>query len=94
MNTRDAFHEIVAGWMMDGFEALEERIERTAEYTKANGPLQPDEQATVKMMIETLVAKGIHRGDFEPFIAAGRDDEDEGDEDLYDDPGISDRERI
>src|SRR5258708_7919053 len=49
---RDGFREIVSGWtLISGMEDLTERIERASEWTKANGPLQPDEEATVKMMI-------------------------------------------
>jgi hypothetical protein len=67
---RDGFREIVTGWMLvDDFDALTDRIERAAEWTKENGPLRPDEAATVRMMIETQVAKGIRRGDFEPYIS-------------------------
>lgn len=66
---RDGFHEIVSGWMtVFSFGDLSERIERAAEWTKANGPLQADEQATITLMIETQVARGVARGDFEPFI--------------------------
>jgi hypothetical protein len=55
---RDGFREIVTGWMLvDDFDDLTDRIERAAEWTKENGPLAPDEEATVKMMIETQVAK-------------------------------------
>lgn len=72
---RDGFHDIVSGWMLiDDVEALGEYIERAAEWTKANGPLELDEHATVKMMIETQVAKGIRRGDFEPYIHGDWDD--------------------
>lgn len=94
MNKRDGFREIADGWIYDGFELLNERIERLAGWSKANAPLLPDEEATVKVMIDSLVAKSIHRGDFEPFIHGDDHDHDEADEDLYDDPGISDRERI
>jgi hypothetical protein len=72
VDLRDGFREIVAGWMLvDDFDDLTDRIERSAEWAKANGPLLPDEVATVKMMIETQVAKAIRRGDFEPYIGAG-----------------------
>jgi hypothetical protein len=46
-------------------------IERAAKWTGDNGPLRPDEAATVKLMIETQIAKGIRRGDFEPYIGGG-----------------------
>lgn len=64
---RDGFREIVGGWMIiDDFDDLTERIERAVEWTAINGPLQPDEEATVRMMIESQIARGI--GDFEPYI--------------------------
>ena len=67
---RDGFREIVSGWMLiDDFDDLTDRIERSAEWAKANGPLEEDEQATVTMMVESQIARGIRRGDFEPFIA-------------------------
>jgi hypothetical protein len=62
---RDGFSDIAAGWMMiDDFDDLTERIERLAEWTKANGPLRPVEAATVKFMIESQIARGIRRGHF------------------------------
>lgn len=73
VDLREGFREIISGWMLiDDVEVLGERIEQAAEWTKANGPLLPDEQATVRLMIKTQIAKGIRRGDFEPYI--GRDD--------------------
>lgn len=69
---RPEFHEIVSGWtLIDGMDDITDRIERACEWAEANGPLQPDEEATVKLMIETQVARGIARGDFEPFISGG-----------------------
>ena len=54
---RDGFREIVSGWtLISGMEDLTERIEQAAEWTKANGPLEADEEATVKLMIETVVS--------------------------------------
>lgn len=54
--------------LIDDLDHLTDRIERSAEWAKANGPLLPDEQATAKLMIETQIAKSIRRGDFEPYI--------------------------
>ena len=72
---RDEFRDIVSGWMLtDDVEGVGEFIERAAEWTKANGPLLPDEVATVRMMIQCQVARGIRRGDMEPFIPADTDD--------------------
>lgn len=66
MNLREGFRDIVDGWMLiDDFADLTDRIERAAEWTKANGPLQPDESATIKFMIECQIARGIERGDFD-----------------------------
>jgi hypothetical protein len=73
---RDGFREIVSGWtLIDDFDDLTDRIERAAEWTKANSPLQTDEEATVKLMIEAQIARGIRRGDFEPYIPSDTDPE-------------------
>ena len=56
---RDGFHAIINGWALhDGIVDLTERIEAAAEWTKANGPLQPNEEATIKLMIEAQIARG------------------------------------
>lgn len=55
---RDGFRAISSGWTLySGTADLTERIEALAEWTKANEPLQPDEEATVKMMIEAQIAR-------------------------------------
>ncbi len=66
---RDGFREISSGWMLiDGFDDLTDRIERLAEWTKANGPLEDDEAATVKLMIECQIARGLDEfGPDDPF---------------------------
>ncbi len=57
---RPGFHEIVSGWTpIDGFDHLTECIERAARWTEANGPLEPDEEATIKLMIECQIARGL-----------------------------------
>lgn len=57
---RQGFKDIVGGWMLiDCFDDLTDRIERAAEWTKENGPLQPLEEATVKMMIEAQCVRGF-----------------------------------
>jgi hypothetical protein len=57
---RDGFIEIVGGWtLVDGLDDLTDRIERTAEWTMTNGPLQPDEEATLRTMICSQIARGI-----------------------------------
>lgn len=68
---REGFREIVSGWtLIDDFDDLSDRIERSAKWADANGPLEPDELATVELLIQTQVCRGIARGDFEPFIPA------------------------
>lgn len=62
---RAGFHEISSGWMLiDDFDDLTDRIERLAVWTAANEPLQPDEWATIELMIKSQIARGIERGDF------------------------------
>jgi hypothetical protein len=64
MAMRDGFHNIVAGWtLISGIEDLTDRIEHAAEWTKENGPLEPDEKATINMMIRAQFARGM-----EPLI--------------------------
>lgn len=71
---RDQFREIVSGWMLiDDFDDLTDRIERAAKWTEVNGPLELDEQNTIRLMIQSQIARGIRRGDFEPFIPADTD---------------------
>lgn len=68
---RNEFAEIVSGWMLvDDFDDLTDRIERSARWAEVNGPLLVDEQATVRLMIQSQIACGIRRGDFEPCIPA------------------------
>lgn len=72
---RPGFHEIVSGWMLiDDDDDLADRIERSAQWAKRNGPLNGDEESTIRLMIQCQVARGIRRGDFEPFIPADIDD--------------------
>jgi wyosine [tRNA(Phe)-imidazoG37] synthetase (radical SAM superfamily) len=76
---RPEFSEIVAGWMLiDDFNDLTDRLERLAELIESIGgidKLSIDEHATVRIMIESQIARGVARGDFEPFISG--DDENE-----------------
>jgi hypothetical protein len=59
---RSEFDEITSGWtLIDGMDDLTERIERAAEWTKVNGPLEPDEQARITLMIESQIARGWER---------------------------------
>lgn len=58
---RDGFHLISAGWMLvDDLDDLTDRIERLAEWTKANAPLETDEELTVKLMFESQIAREFH----------------------------------
>ncbi len=69
---RQEFQDIVSGWTLySGTADLTERIEAAAEWTKANGPLQPDEEATIKLMIEAQIARGGwsgEEGEYEPVF--------------------------
>lgn len=56
---RNEFHAIVSGWTLhSGIDDLTERIEEAAQWAKENGPLQPDEEKTIKMMIEAQISRG------------------------------------
>ena len=60
---RLGFAEIVAGWtLVRDLDALTDRIERAAEWTRDNGPLLPAEENTIKMMIEVQIANGLEGG--------------------------------
>lgn len=55
---RDGFREIVSGWtLISGTDDLTDRIERSAKWTEINGPLEADEEATIKLMIEAQIAR-------------------------------------
>ncbi|HZP61591.1 MAG TPA: hypothetical protein VFB27_14800 [Opitutaceae bacterium] len=69
---RDGFLAIVRGWsFIDDVDALGDRIDQVGEWMKENGPLTPDEELTLQLMIRTQIAQGIKRGDFEPFLGPG-----------------------
>lgn len=56
---RDGFRAITSGWMLiDDFDDLTDRIERAAEWTRANGSLLADEEATIDFMIDARIARG------------------------------------
>lgn len=56
---RAEFDEITSGWtLINSFDELTDRIEQAAKWTAQNGPLQPDEEARIKRMIETQIAQG------------------------------------
>lgn len=70
---RPGFAEISSGWMIvDCFQELSDRIDRLARWQKVNGPLNDTEKATIELMIESQIVRGIRRGDFAPFILGGR----------------------
>ncbi len=57
---RDGFRDVVSGWpLISGFDAITDYIEAAARWTEENGPLEPDEQATIKLMIECQIARGL-----------------------------------
>lgn len=57
---RPEFREIVSGWTLyDGTLDLDERLERLAVWARDVGILQPDEEATSKMMIEAQLARHL-----------------------------------
>jgi len=59
---REGFREITAGWMMvNTFDDVTDRIERVAKWMRTNGPLLPDEDATIKYMIECQIARSRER---------------------------------
>lgn len=69
---RDEFTAIVRGWTLTSdVEDLGEYIEEAGRFMTANSPLEPDEERTIKMMIECQIARGIARGDFAPYLAYG-----------------------
>jgi hypothetical protein len=58
---RPGLHDIVGGWtLISGTADLDDRIERAAEWTKANGPLEADEMATIQAMITSQVARHLY----------------------------------
>jgi hypothetical protein len=60
---RAEFDEITTGWaLIDGIDDITERIERAAEWAKANGPLRADEQARIDLMIKIQISRGTGRG--------------------------------
>ncbi len=57
---REEFRAIVSGWtLIDGIDDLTDRIEAAGAWTKVNGPLQADEQATIELMIRAQIARGM-----------------------------------
>ena len=57
---RQEFKDIVSGWtLIDGMDDITDRIERAAEWTELNGPLEVDEERTIELMIQTQIARGF-----------------------------------
>lgn len=58
---RAEFDEITSGWtLISGMDDLTERIECAAEWTKVNGPLESDEEARIRLMIEAQIVRGMY----------------------------------
>lgn len=70
---RQGFLDISSGWtLISGMEDLTNRIEALAKWTIDNEPLEPDEEATVKIMIEAQIARGgfsCEETDYEPVFS-------------------------
>src|SRR4051794_17620882 len=65
---REGFRKIVGGWkVIDGVDDLAERIELAADWLKCNGPLEPDERATIELMIEARIARGLEEEPLRSF---------------------------
>lgn len=61
---REGFKEISSGWtLISGMDDITDRIERLAAWTKANGPLEADEQSTIELMIKSQIARGMYSSD-------------------------------
>ncbi len=61
---RDEFRAITSGWMLiDGTDDIDDRIAQIADWMKANGPLEKDEESTVQLMIQCQVARGKFHDD-------------------------------
>lgn len=55
---REEFRNIVTGWtLISGIEDITDKIEQVAKWAETNSPLEPDEEATVKLMIECQIAR-------------------------------------
>lgn len=62
---RAEFEEIISGWaLISGMEDITDRIERAAKWTEENGPLLPDEEATIELMIKSQIARGWEDMDY------------------------------
>lgn len=76
---RDGFRDAISGWtLIDDVDLLGEYIEASARWVKANGgekAMDADEKATVQLMIQCQVAKGIRAGHFEPYFPADLPDD-------------------
>ena len=59
---RPGFLEISRGWTLTDVHELMERIERLARWSEPNGPLQPDEDKTMALMIGRQLAMALRGG--------------------------------
>lgn len=56
---RDEFAAIISGWsLVSGFNSITDKLEEAARWAKDNGPLLPDEEKTVHLMIQCQIARG------------------------------------
>ncbi len=70
---RPGFQEIVSGWTLyTGTEDLDDRIERLGEWITSNGPMEPDEHATVGLMIECQIARHMDPSGGDDYDDEGR----------------------
>jgi hypothetical protein len=77
---RDEFRDIVSGWtLIGGIDALTDCIEHAAVWTKANGPLEPDEQAIIELMIRAQIGRGmpdlVRRAGMQDYFGLPREDD-------------------
>lgn len=58
---RDGFREITSGWMLvDDQHDLAERIDRLIEWAcDGHAPLEADEVATIRFMMQSLIAREL-----------------------------------
>lgn len=60
---REEFKNIISGWtLVSGFNAITDRIEELANWTKTNSPLEPDEEKIVELMIQCQIVRGLEEG--------------------------------
>lgn len=58
---RNEFASMTDVWtLISGMDDITYRIEEVAKWTIANGPLQPDEEKRIQLMIQTQIARGFY----------------------------------